>query len=169
VPTDWHPPPTAELTRRTSLVDKPAPLSAIDVGNIKITYLPDGDAQVSPTVVFPASNDANEDSKLVLSLGGFLIQTGDQNVIVDLGVGRVTVPVSPTGDFQGGCFLDSLRQAGVEPADVDVVLFTLAFRPCRVDRPAWITDLSPRPLSGWSGRVGLLARCNQSEPGLGGA
>jgi glyoxylase-like metal-dependent hydrolase (beta-lactamase superfamily II) len=113
---------------------QPAPLSCINVGDIRVTYLPDGDGRVSPILFFPGSDDAlwvahqeflDQDGKLVLSVGGFLIETGDQKVIVDLGIGDATVPLPPVnGVFQGGRFLDSLRQTGVGPTDVDVVFFT---------------------------------------------
>jgi len=112
----------------------PAPLSAINVGTTRITYLPDGDSRVSPTLLFPASNDGlwaahpeflDQDGKLVVSLGGFLVETGDQNVLVDLGIGNATIPLPPADGFlRGGRFLDSLKQTGVKPADVNVVFFT---------------------------------------------
>jgi glyoxylase-like metal-dependent hydrolase (beta-lactamase superfamily II) len=113
---------------------RPAPLESIDVGDIKVTYLPDGDATVEAGTVFPASNEAlwrahrelfDADGKLLLTLGGFLVETGDQKIVVDLGFGDMTVPFPPVGGvFRGGQLLSSLRKAGVEPADVDVVFYT---------------------------------------------
>ncbi|WP_214367264.1 MBL fold metallo-hydrolase [Pseudonocardia sp. H11422] len=113
---------------------RPAPLESIDVGDIRVTYLPDGDASVAAGTVFPASNDAlweahrelfDADGKLLLTLGGFLVETGDKKIVVDLGFGDMTVPFDPVdGEFRGGKLLSSLRQAGVEPADVDVVFYT---------------------------------------------
>jgi glyoxylase-like metal-dependent hydrolase (beta-lactamase superfamily II) len=113
---------------------RPAPLESIDVGDIKVTYLPDGDATVEAGTVFPASNEAlweahrelfDADGKLLLTLGGFLVETGDQKIVVDLGFGDMTVPFPPVGGvFRGGRLLSSLRKAGVEPADVDVVFYT---------------------------------------------
>jgi glyoxylase-like metal-dependent hydrolase (beta-lactamase superfamily II) len=113
---------------------RPAPLESIDVGDIKVTYLPDGDATVEAGTVFPASNEAlweahrelfDADGKLLLTLGGFLVETGDQKIVVDLGFGDMTVPFPPVGGvFRGGKLLSSLRKAGVEPADVDVVFYT---------------------------------------------
>lgn len=67
----------------------------------------------------------DENGKLVFSLGGFLVETGEQKVIVDLGFGDATVPIPPMdGVYRGGRFLDSLRQTGVKPTDVNVVFFT---------------------------------------------
>lgn len=113
---------------------RPAPLESIDVGDIRVTYLPDGDASVSAEAVFPAGNtelwDAHrelfdDDGKLLMTLGGFLIETADQKVVVDLGFGDMTVPFPPVdGEFRGGKLLSSLHRAGVEPADVDVVFYT---------------------------------------------
>jgi glyoxylase-like metal-dependent hydrolase (beta-lactamase superfamily II) len=61
----------------------------------------------------------------LLTLGGFLVETGDQKIVVDLGFGDMTVPFAPVGGvFRGGQLLSSLRRAGVEPADVDVVFYT---------------------------------------------
>ncbi|MHA6792061.1 MBL fold metallo-hydrolase [Pseudonocardia bannensis] len=113
---------------------RPAPLESIDVGDIKVTYLPDGDATVEAGTVFPAANDAlweahrelfDADGKLLLTLGGFLVETGDKKIVVDLGFGDMTVPFDPVGGvFTGGKLLSSLRQAGVEPDDVDIVFYT---------------------------------------------
>lgn len=113
---------------------QPAPLESITVGDVRVTYLPDGSASVSAEAVFPAGNAElwnvhrelfDEDGLLLLTLGGFLIETGDRKVVVDLGFGDMTVPFPPvSGEFRGGKLLSSLRQAGVEPADVDTVFYT---------------------------------------------
>ncbi|MBW0088018.1 MBL fold metallo-hydrolase [Pseudonocardia sp. KRD-184] len=111
-----------------------APVESIDVGDIRVTYLPDGDASLSASAIFPAANDAlweahrelfDDDGKLLMSLGGFLVESGGKKIIVDLGFGDMTVPFPPVdGEFRGGKLLTSLRQAGVEPGDVDVVFYT---------------------------------------------
>lgn len=119
------------MTERSPQV---APQRSIDVGEIKVTYLPDGEGVGSPTLMFPASNEdlwaahpeyLDPDGKWLFSMGGFLIQTGGQNVVVDLGFGDVTAPFPPLDALlQGGRLLDSLKQTGVEAADVDAVIFT---------------------------------------------
>jgi glyoxylase-like metal-dependent hydrolase (beta-lactamase superfamily II) len=70
------------------------------------------------------------DGTLVLSLGGFLVRTGDRTVLVDAGVGTID-----NGRYAGGGFLDALRGHGVAPEDVtDVVLTHLHF-----DHVGWAT------------------------------
>jgi hypothetical protein len=105
---------------------QPAPLSSIEVGAIKVTYLPDGDGRTSATMTFPKSNDAlwaahpeflDENKKWLASIGGFLVETGDQKVLVDLGFGDMVVPFAPVdGVFRGGpCSKASSRPASRLP------------------------------------------------------
>lgn len=56
---------------------------------------------------------------LSLTLGGFLVRTGDRVILVDAGVGTID-----NGKYRGGQFLESLRGLGCEPEDVTDVLFT---------------------------------------------
>ncbi len=85
---------------------QPAPLESITVGDIDVTYLPDGDAVVEATALFPSGNQAlwdahpelfDTDGKLVLTLGSFLIRTGGRNILVDLGFGDLTVDFPAAG------------------------------------------------------------------------
>ena len=110
-----------------------APVESIDVGDIRITYLPDGNGTAAATVVFPSTNQElweahrqflDAEGQLLVSIGGFLIETGDRKVVVDLGFGDAVVPFPGVGTFRGGRFLDSLKQTGVNPADVDTVVYT---------------------------------------------
>ncbi|MFC9454513.1 MBL fold metallo-hydrolase [Streptomyces sp. NPDC056983] len=59
------------------------------------------------------------DGGLRLTLGGFLIRTGNRCVLVDAGVGTID-----NDKYHGGQFLESLRGVGVSPGDVTDVLFT---------------------------------------------
>jgi glyoxylase-like metal-dependent hydrolase (beta-lactamase superfamily II) len=113
---------------------RPAPLESIDVGDIRVTHLPDGDVSISASAVFPAGSqelwDAHpdlfdDDGLLLMTLGGFLIETGDRKILVDLAFGDMTVQFPPVqAEFRGGKLLASLRKAGVEPGDVDTVFYT---------------------------------------------
>lgn len=61
----------------------------------------------------------DEHGALHLDLGGFLVRTGSRVVLVDAGVGTID-----SGRYAGGRFLESLRDLGVQPADVTDVVFT---------------------------------------------
>ena len=65
----------------------------------------------------PEQLDAHGD--LQLTLGGFLLRTGDRTVLVDAGVGRIR-----NDHYAGGGFLDALATHGVAPDDVTDVVFT---------------------------------------------
>jgi glyoxylase-like metal-dependent hydrolase (beta-lactamase superfamily II) len=113
---------------------RPAPVESIDVGDIRITYLRDGDAVGSATKIFPSSDDAlwqahrqffDDDGQLLFTLGGFLVETGDRKIVVDIGFGdRTTTFPQIDGVYRGGELLQNLERSGVRAADVDTVLFT---------------------------------------------
>ncbi|NMH96481.1 MBL fold metallo-hydrolase [Pseudonocardia acidicola] len=113
---------------------RPAPLESINVGDIRITYIPDGDATVDATTVFPAANDTlweahrelfTDDGKLLMTMGSFLIETAGRTILVDLGFGDMTVPFDAVGGvFRGGGLLDNLERAGFRPGDIDTVFYT---------------------------------------------
>ncbi|MET9262114.1 MBL fold metallo-hydrolase [Amycolatopsis sp. NPDC004079] len=111
-----------------------SPRETISVGDISITYLPDGEASVSETALFPAGTPElwnahrelfDADGKLLLSLGTFLIRTGDRKILVDLGFGDHTVDFpAADGVFRSGRLLTSLREEGLAPEDIDTVFYT---------------------------------------------
>ena len=56
---------------------------------------------------------------LEFTLGGYLLLAGDRKVLIDTGVGTIR-----NDKYEGGLFLESLRQQGVEASDITDVLFT---------------------------------------------
>jgi glyoxylase-like metal-dependent hydrolase (beta-lactamase superfamily II) len=121
---------------------QPCPVSSIDVGDIRITFLPDGEAHIVATAMFPASDQEtwvahrqwlDGDNRVVNTLGGFLIETGDRKVVVDLGFGDNHLEIPDFAVFHAGRFLDSLAMAGVDPDEVDTVLYTHL----HVDHTGW--------------------------------
>lgn len=148
-----------------------APLESISVGDIRITYLPDGEGYGTAHVLFPAGDEAfwashpdmlNDTGHILATFGGFLIESGDRKVLVDTGFGAMTHDAPEIdGRFQGGKFLDSLRQTGHEPADIDTVVYSHL----HVDHIGWtardgaLTFTNARHLAGegewdfWNGDV----------------
>jgi hypothetical protein len=62
-----------------------APIQTMTIGEIRVTYLPDGETRLIPTAFFPASTDdgwklhpewLDEEGRLLASIGGFLIEAG---------------------------------------------------------------------------------------------
>ncbi|MCA2230276.1 MBL fold metallo-hydrolase [Nonomuraea aurantiaca] len=101
------------------------------MGGIRITYLPDGVANFSYDV-FPGSSlecwarhaSQTSDGRWVCSIGGFLIESGDQKILVDLGFGNTELEVEGFVSAKSGNLLTSLGAAGATPAGIDTVVYT---------------------------------------------
>jgi glyoxylase-like metal-dependent hydrolase (beta-lactamase superfamily II) len=113
---------------------RPAPHQSIEVGDITVTFLPDGEGHFVPTGIFPASTDEvwarhedllDADGRYVVTIGAFLIDTGGRKIVVDLGAGPdVHIDIPGFATATAGKLLESLRKTGVDPADVDTVVYT---------------------------------------------
>ncbi len=110
-----------------------AKVQSIQVGDVKITGIPDGGAYISATTMYPASSaegwevhkDLTDDQqRAVVSLGGFLIEAGGKKILMDLGYGPQTVEFPGFGPFIGGDYLKSLEAAGAAPEDITDVFYT---------------------------------------------
>jgi glyoxylase-like metal-dependent hydrolase (beta-lactamase superfamily II) len=107
------------------------------VGHLQVVAVDDGIGRVTPAQLFaaagrvePAKGHADQDwadhraflddeGRLEMPVGAFVVRAGDRVVLVDAGYG----PVAPPTVQDGGRLLASLANAGVEPADItDVVL-----------------------------------------------
>jgi glyoxylase-like metal-dependent hydrolase (beta-lactamase superfamily II) len=100
------------------------------VGALEILPVPDGWARMPagnllrntsdrPDAWLPHEQFLTEDGKIELSLGGFLVRTGDRVVLVDAGAGRID-----NETYHGGQLLESLSALGVGVDDVTDVVFT---------------------------------------------
>lgn len=112
---------------------QPAGQKAITVGDIRITYLPDGYGRIDKLAMFPGTTLEgwnlhpewlDENGRVVASIGGFLIQTGGRNILVDTGYGDHEVDFPGFGPFVGGRLLQNLVSTGLEPGDIDTVVYT---------------------------------------------
>ena len=112
---------------------QPAQRKAITVGSIRIIYLPDGYGRIDKLAMFPGTTPEgwnlhqewlDEHGRVVASIGGFLIQTGGRNLLVDTGYGDHQIEVPGLGPFVGGRFLQNLATTGLDPRDIDTVIYT---------------------------------------------
>lgn len=110
-----------------------AELESRSIGDFKVTFLPDGGGLIDPQAMYPASADKgwgeygdllDNDGRIVITIGGFLIEVGDEKIVMDLGFGPATVEFPGFGPFMGGEFLNSLKQTGVSPEEVTQVVYT---------------------------------------------
>jgi glyoxylase-like metal-dependent hydrolase (beta-lactamase superfamily II) len=107
------------------------------IGDIEITPLSDGELHIPPdallnkgAVQWPGGF-LDGDGLMGVNFGGFLVRTPEHTVVVDTGIGGGAIAELPIGSFP-----DRLAAAGVQPGDVDVVVFThLHF-----DHVGWSTD-----------------------------
>jgi glyoxylase-like metal-dependent hydrolase (beta-lactamase superfamily II) len=108
-----------------------APLESVQIGDVRLTWLPDGVGLFKASAFIPATDEQwqrhpdaiDAEGMLVTSLGGMLVQTPNDTILVDVGMGdhRLEIPI---GRAEGGRFLESLAQAGVSPEQVDAVVYT---------------------------------------------
>lgn len=106
-----------------------AKMQSLVMGSCKVTYLPDGEARIAPTQLFPDSSTnhwkkyaryLNGDGLLELSRGAFLIDAGLHHVLIDLGC-------APSGsdepETESG-FMASFSKLGISRDAITEVVFT---------------------------------------------
>ena len=112
---------------------QPAKQQAITVGSIRITFLPDGDGRIDKLALFPGTTPdgwtphpewLDENGRVLTTIGGFLIQTGGRNLLIDTGYGPQQAEAPGLGPIVGGRLLQSLATTGLEPRDIDTVLYS---------------------------------------------
>lgn len=118
------------------------------VGDLRLTYLPDGDIEGVPTAFFPSTTQADwdarpdlvrDDGHFVAGAGALLVERGDDRFVVDAGLGPVTIGPDDSpplfGTLRGGDLPASCTAAGLDPATVDLVLLTHL----HLDHVGWAT------------------------------
>ena len=124
------------------------------VGNVAVTALHDGSGPFfqPPSKAFPdAAADAwrravevdpvasGPDGAWVLQFRCFLVRSAGTTMLVDAGIGPAGSPASSWAPVPGH-LPDSLREAGVAPSDIDIVVLSHL----HTDHIGWaVTDLAP--------------------------
>jgi glyoxylase-like metal-dependent hydrolase (beta-lactamase superfamily II) len=105
------------------------------IGELVVEQVFDGVMTAAATAAYKGTTDEqwaphrqflDADGTLELALGGFLVRTpGERLVLVDTGMGaRSGAGMGGAAQFSGGALLDSLAAQGVRPPDITDVVFT---------------------------------------------
>lgn len=115
---------------------RPSGIRSLQLGDTKVTYVPDGVVQLVPRRWLPDTTDEvwaghphylDESGNLVAGIGGLLVERADRALLIDAGFGPQSVPAqegAPLGAIRGGALLDNLATLGRSPADIEAVAVT---------------------------------------------
>jgi glyoxylase-like metal-dependent hydrolase (beta-lactamase superfamily II) len=130
---------------------RPARVRSVQVGELRVSYVPDGFVQLKPRSWLADSTDddwleladyLDETGNLVASIGGLLIQRGDRALLIDAGFGPYSVPsepANPHGAGVGGALFDSLAALSCPPDTIEAVAFTHL----HIDHVGWAWTPAP--------------------------
>lgn len=99
------------LTDRIERLRRPSAFRTIQVGEVSISYVPDGYVELQPslwyeTQVFPVSPVVNASGYMVASVGSVVVREPGGIVVIDAGFGPIAVPSAHThpslGAIRGG-------------------------------------------------------------------
>jgi glyoxylase-like metal-dependent hydrolase (beta-lactamase superfamily II) len=106
---------------------------SLKIGTYKITYINDGGALVKAKALYPESTTSfweeekdliDKEGNIFLYFGGFLIETKNKKILMDLGLGPEKIYLRGIGNASGGPFLKNLEKAGVKPEEITDVFFS---------------------------------------------
>lgn len=114
---------------------RPSGIRSLTLGDARLSFVPDGVLQLNARLWLPDATDEDwaqspeyldENGSLVASVGGLLVERDGRALLIDAGLGPVTVepPESRWGILRGGALLESLAALGRSPADIEAVALT---------------------------------------------
>jgi glyoxylase-like metal-dependent hydrolase (beta-lactamase superfamily II) len=109
----------------------------LELGDTRLTYVVDGALAMIASAFFPAvpgefwgehPETVDAQGRIAMSAGGLLVERGDRKLLIDAGLGRFTGPIAvgeqPLGAADSGSMPDVLAELGVDPDDIDTVVYT---------------------------------------------
>lgn len=129
---------------------RPSGIRSLTLGDTKLSYVPDGVGTLNARMLLQEPTDEfwaqhpeylDEGGHLVTGNGGLLVERDGRALLIDVGVGPLTMgpPENPFGVLRGGALLDSLAKLGRNPADIEAVAFTHL----HVDHLGWAWHPAP--------------------------
>ncbi|MDG9700958.1 MBL fold metallo-hydrolase [Streptomyces sp. DH37] len=127
---------TVSAPGRDERLRRPSGLRSLRLGELRVTYVPDGAAQLVPHLWLPGTTGEvwaehpeylDESGHLVASIGGLLVEHGERALLIDTGFGPHSVPAqpgSPLGAVRSGALPAGLARAGRRPEDIEAVAVT---------------------------------------------
>ncbi|MCX4098160.1 MBL fold metallo-hydrolase [Nocardia sp. alder85J] len=116
---------------------RPASTRSIRLGELTITYVPDGAVGLKPRGWLPDStgddwrahaDHLDERGLLPAGIGGLLVEYGERALLIDAGIGPVAAPDDPAnaeiGPIGGGALPDNLAGLGRAAGRIEAVAFT---------------------------------------------
>lgn len=125
--------PDPELAGRLRRPSRPR---SVVLGNVKLTYVPDGAVELNARGWFPGSDDAvwgarpeylDESGNLSAGIGALLVERDGRSLLIDTGFGPHSIPPqpgNPRGAIHGGALLDELAALGKPLRAIEAVAFT---------------------------------------------
>jgi glyoxylase-like metal-dependent hydrolase (beta-lactamase superfamily II) len=114
-------------------------MQKVTIGNVEITPLQDASILMNPRMFIPEHGDefateyahmADERGLMPMSVTCYLLRSAGKNVLIDTGLG----PRKRQG-FPGGKLDEAIKNVGLTPADIDVVIHTHL----HIDHTGWNT------------------------------
>ncbi|MBO1336142.1 MBL fold metallo-hydrolase [Streptomyces sp. VRA16 Mangrove soil] len=113
-----------------------AGMRSLDLGELRISYVPDGAVEMRPTELLPDTDHElwagrpeflNAAGHLVGSIGALLVEHGDRALLIDAGFGPRSWPpaqTGPQGPIRGGALVENLAALGRGPEEIEAIAFT---------------------------------------------
>jgi glyoxylase-like metal-dependent hydrolase (beta-lactamase superfamily II) len=124
-------------------------LRSVDLGPLRVSFVPDGAVKMVPTFLFPQTTERDwsenaehldDNGWLTISSGGVLIERGERAILFDVGYGPYPEPTSNLtygmATMYGGAFLDNLRLLGRDPSGIEAI----AISHLHVEHVGWAAD-----------------------------
>ncbi|MEU6678663.1 MBL fold metallo-hydrolase [Streptomyces sp. NPDC046925] len=124
------------LHSTSARLHRPSGIRSLQLGETKVTYVPDGAVQLTPRGWLPGTTDEDwaarpeyldDTGHLAAGIGGLLVEHGDRALLIDAGFGPQSFPAEPgsaIGAIRGGALLDNLAALGRSPEEIEAVAFT---------------------------------------------